>query len=372
MRIAMASLALVMSAAPAWASTVTQMPYGKLTDGTPIVQTILKNDNGMEVRFISYGATITDIVVPDRKGKMANVALGFGNIADWEAKNKNYGLGAVMGRYSGRIAGAKFTIDGKEYPLAANDGKNTLHGGPGGFDSRVWKVTPFKLGNAVGAMLSLNSPAGSQGFPGNLAVHVFYSLRNDNALEIAYDARSDATTVINFTNHTYFNLAGAGSGSVLGQQLQILADRRVDTDAGGIPSGKNVPVAGTPFDFRQPTVIGAHMGNPAVGERGWNHTWLLDNQRGDLAKLAGRLIDPASGRTMDIVTTEPSLVAYAAGYFSGEDKGAQGVLYKRHDGIALETQHLSNAPNNPALPSTLLRPGEVYRSTTIYRFGVAR
>jgi aldose 1-epimerase len=372
MRIAIAALALLTGAFPALAGTAVQVPYGKLTDGTPITQTILRNDNGMEVRFISYGATITDIIVPDRNGKMANVALGFGNIADWEAKNKNYGMGAIMGRYSGRIAGARFTIDGKEYPLARNDGQNTLHGGPGGFDSKVWNVRPFQLGNMVGAMLSLNSPAGSQGFPGNLAVHVVSSLRNDNGLEIDYDARSDAPTVINFTNHTYFNLAGAGSGSVLGQQLQIFADRRVDTDAGGIPSGRYVPVAGTPFDFRQPTVIGANMKNAAVGERGWNHTWWLDNQRGDLAKLAGRLIDPVSGRTMDIVTTEPSLVAYAAGYFSGEDRGAQGTLLKRHDGIALETQHLSNAPNNPELPSTMLRPGEVFRSTTIYRFGVMR
>ena len=372
MRIGLAAIALTAMAAPAWASSVEQVPYGKLKDGTPIVQTILKNDNGMEVRFISYGATITDIVVPDRNGKKANVALGFGNIADWEAKNKNYGLGAIMGRYSGRIAGAKFSIDGKEYKLTQNDGKNTLHGGPGGFDSRVWDVRPFQIGKAVGAVVSLNSPAGSQGFPGNLAVHVLYTLRNDNGLEIDYDARSDAPTMINFTNHTYFNLAGAGSGSVLGQQLQIFADRRVDTDAGGIPSGQYVPVAGSPFDFRQPTAIGAHMGDPAVGERGWNHTWWLDNQRGDLAKLAGRLIDPVSGRVMEIVTTEPSLVAYAAGYFSGEDKGAQGVLYKRHDGIALETQHLSNAPNNPALPSTLLRPGEVFRSATIYRFSVVK
>ncbi|MFL6734496.1 MAG: aldose epimerase family protein [Sphingomicrobium sp.] len=371
MRTAIASLALLASA-PAWAGSVEQVPYGALKDGTPITQTILKNENGMEVRFISYGATITDIIVPDRNGKMANVALGFGNIADWEAKNKNYGMGAIMGRYSGRIAGARFTIDGKEYPLAQNDGKNTLHGGPGGFDSRVWTVTPFKIGGAVGAILALTSPAGSQGFPANLGVHVIYSLRNDNSLEIDYDARSDAPTVINFTNHTYFNLAGAGSGSVLGQQLQIFADKRVETDAGGIPSGNYVPVAGTPFDFRNATTIGAHMRNAAVGDRGWNHTWWLNNQRGDFAKLAGRLSDPASGRVMDIVTTEPSLVAYAAGYFSGEDKGAQGVLYKRHDGIALETQHLSNAPNNASLPSTLLLPGEAFKSTTIYRFGVTK
>jgi aldose 1-epimerase len=326
----------------------------------------------MEVRFISYGATITDIIVPDRNGRMANVNLGFGNIADWEDKNKNYGLGAIMGRYAGRIAGARFTIDGQEYKLAQNDGKNTLHGGPGGFDSRVWKVEPFVRSGVSGAVLSLSSPAGSQGFPGKLDVQVTYSLTNDNALEIDYDARTDAPTVFNFTNHAYFNLAGAGSGTVLNHQLQVFADRYVVFDDGGIPSGEYKSVAGTPFDFRKPAVIGPKMKYPLVGERGYNHSWWIPDQRGHVAKLAGRLIDPGTGRVMEVLTTEPSFHAYAAGYFSGEDKGAQGALYRRHDGIALETQHLSNAPNNPKLPSTLLRPGEVYRSTTIYRFGVMK
>lgn len=364
--------ATLLSAAPAVAGTAVQLPYGSLKDGTPISQTVLKNDNGMEVRFISYGATITDIVVPDRNGKMANVSLGFGNIGDWEEKNKNYGMGAIIGRYAGRIAGAKFTVDGKEYKLAQNDGKNTLHGGPGGFDSKVWNVRPFTLGNVVGAILSHSSPAGSQGFPGKLDVQVIYSLSNDNGLQIDYDARTDAPTVFNFTNHAYFNLAGAGSGTVLNQQLQVFSDRYVVFDDGGIPSGEYKSVAGTPFDFRKPAAIGLKMNHPLVGERGYNHSWWLPDQRGDVAKLAGRLIDPTSGRAMDILTTEPSFHAYAAGYFSGEDKGAQGTLYRRHDGIALETQHLSNAPNNPKLPPTLLRPGEVYRSTTIYRFGVIK
>lgn len=359
-------------AAPAFAGSAVQVPYGKLTDGTPISQTILRNDHGMEVRFISYGATITDIIVPDRSGKMANVNLGFGNIADWEEKNRNYGLGAIMGRYAGRIAGAKFTIDGKEYKLAQNDGKNTLHGGPGGFDSQVWRVEPFMRPDVSGAVLTLSSPASSQGFPGKLDVRVTYSLSNDNGLQIDYDARTDAPTVFNFTNHAYFNLAGAGSGTVLNHQMQVFADKYVVFDDGGIPSGEYKSVAGTPFDFRQPAVIGPKMKHRQVGERGYNHSWWIPDQRGDVAKLAGRLIDSGSGRVMDILTTEPSFHAYAAGYFSGEDKGAQGTLYRRHDGIALETQHLSNAPNDARLPSTLLRPGEVYRSTTIYRFGVLK
>lgn len=368
----MLTAAALLSAAPALAGTAVQVPYGKLKDGTQVSQTILRNDNGMEVRFISYGATITDIVVPDRNGKMANVNLGFGNIADWEEKNKNYGMGAIIGRYAGRIAGAKFSIDGKEYKLAQNDGKNTLHGGPGGFDSRVWNVRPFMLGDTVGAILTHSSPAGSQGFPGKLDVQVIYSLSNDNGLQIDYDARTDAPTVFNLTNHAYFNLAGAGSGTVLNHRLQVLADKYVVFDDGGIPSGEYKSVRGTPFDFGEPATIGLKMKHPLVGARGYNHSWWLPDQRGDVAKLAGRLIDPGSGRVMEILTTEPTFHAYAAGYFSGEDKGAQGSLYKQHDGVALETQHLSNAPNDPRLPSTLLRPGEAFRSTTIYRFGVMK
>lgn len=371
MRTILAAAALI-SAAPALAGSAAQVPYGKLKDGTPISQTILRNDNGMEVRVIGYGATITDIIVPDRNGKMANVNLGFGNIADWEAKNKNYGMGAVIGRYAGRIAGAKFTIDGKEYKLNANDGANALHGGGNGFDNRVWQVEPFVRKGLAGAVLTYLSPAAEQGFPGNLAVKVTYSLTNDNALQIDYDARTDAPTVFNFTNHAYFNLAGAGSGSVLNHKMQVFADRYVEFAQGAIPTGRYLTVGGTAFDFRKPEIIASKMSNPAVGERGYNHSWWIEDQRGDVAKLAGRLMDPGSGRVMDVLTTEPTFHAYVAGYFSGEDKGAQGTPYKRHDGIALETQHLSNAPNDSRLPSTLLRPGEVYRSTTIYRFGVMK
>jgi aldose 1-epimerase len=366
------AVAALLAAAPAVAGTATQLPYGKLKDGTTIKQTVLRNDKGMEVRIIDYGAAISAIVVPDRNGKMANVNLGFGNVADWETKNRNYGLGAVIGRYAGRIAGARFTIDGKEYRLNANDGPNALHGGGSGFDTKAWTSVPFQLGDVSGVVLTYSSPAGEQGFPGKLDVQVTYSLTNDNGLQIDYDARTDAPTVFNFTNHAYFNLAGAGSGSVLNHQLQVFADRYVEFAEGAIPTGKYLPVAGSPFDFRQPAVIASKMNHPLVGERGYNHSWWIEDQRGDVAKLVGRLIDPGSGRVMDVLTTEPSFHAYVAGYFSGEDKGAEGKFYRRHDGIALETQHLSNGPNDPRLPSTLLRPGEVYRSTTIYRFGVKK
>ena len=358
----------LLAAAPASAGTAVQLPYGALKDGTRISQTVLRNDNGMEVRFISYGATVTDIRVPDAKGRFANVALSFGNIADYENKNGGYALGASMGRYAGRIAGARFAVDGKEYRLAANDGPNSLHGGPGGFDTRVWRVEPFVRSSESGAVLSYTSPAGEQGFPGKLQVKVTYTLTNENEFRIDYDARSDAATVINFTNHSYFNLAGAGSGDVLGHRLQIFSDLIVATNERGIPTGEFQPVAGTPFDFRQPIHVGARMAEPAVGGRGYNHSWLLPDRGGDIVRLAARLSEPHSGRVMEVLTSEPSLHAYAAGYFSGKDKGAEGKIYRPHDGIALEAQHISNAPNDSRLPSTLLRPKEVYRSTTIYRF----
>jgi aldose 1-epimerase len=363
---------VLLVAVPAFAGTAVQVPYGRMSNGTQVSQTIVRNDNGMEVRFIDYGAAITDIIVPDRNGKMANVNLGFGTMADWEAKNRNYDFGAVVGRYAGRIAGAKFTVDGKEYRLTANDGNNALHGGGNGLATKVWRVEPFMHRDTAGAVLTYSSPGGEQGFPGKLDVRVTYTLTNDNGLQIDYNVRTDAPTVFNLTNHAYFNLAGAGSGSVLDHRMRIFADRFVEAGSGSIPTGRFPPVADSPFDFRQPTRIASLMNHPTLGGRGYNHSWLLSDQRGRVAKIAARLIDPKSGRVLDVLTTEPALHVYAGGYFSGEDKGAQGTAYGRHAGIALQTQHVSNAPNDPRLPSTLLRPGEVYRSTTIYRFGVQK
>lgn len=361
--------ALLLAGTAAEAGKVETQAYGKLKDGRAVEQVTLTNDSGMTVKLISYGAIITDIVVPDRAGKPANVALSFGNLADYEAKNQNYGMGAVIGRYAGRIAGATFSIDGKPVKLNVNDGENALHGGSEGFDRRIWAVRTFEEPEAVGAELRYTSPAGEQNFPGALAVKVTYRLTDRNELRVDYEAETDAPTVFNLTNHSYFNMAGAGSGSVLGQRLQVFADKMVGASAAGIPNGSFPAVAGTPFDFRQPAALGARMKDPAVGERGYNHSWMLPDQRGDVVKLAARISDPASGRRMDVLTSEPTIHAYVAGYFSGEDKGAEGKLYRAFDGVALETQHLSDSPNRPAFPSTLLRPGDLYRSTTIFRFG---
>lgn len=355
------------AAAPA----AVEAPYGVLADGRPVTQVTLTNDRGMVVKLIGYGAIVTDIVVPDGQGRAENVALGFATLGEYEAKNANYDFGAIVGRYAGRIAGARFTIDGEEYRLGANDPPNALHGGPGGLDMALWSVEPFTRGPVAGAVMRTASPAGDQGFPGRLDVTVTYSLTPDNALRIDYQAIADAPTHLNLTNHSYVNLAGAGEGTIRGHRLQILSDKLIDTAAKGIPTGEALAGAGTPFDLRAPRPIGEAMARPhrlMEGSRGYNHGWILS---GEGLRTAAILSDPASGRVMEVLTTEPSLHVYAANWFGGEDVGAQGVPYPPDAGIALEAQAFPDAPNRPAFPSTLLRPGETFRSTTIYRFSAA-
>ena len=357
------------------AASVSTARYGTTRDGHPVQQVTLRGDGGMVVKLISYGAAVTDIIVPDRHGKAANVVLGYGKFADYENHMRRNYFGATVGRYAGRIGGARFAIDGREYRLQPNDGPNALHGGaPPGLESKVWRVRTFRAGKQVGAVFSYTSPDGEQGFPGALSVSVSYRLEPGNALRIDYEARTTKPTFLNLTNHAYFNLAGAGSGSVADQQLQIFADRWV-ADQGGIPTGDFPSVAGTPLDFRAPTAIGlrADSRTPPMGERGgYNHAWLLNKkEKGELG-TAAILTDPASGRMLTVSTTEPSLQVYTGDYFSGEDVGAQGVVYQRRHGIALETQHLSDSPNRPEFPTTLLRPGQVFRSSTVWRFSTSR
>lgn len=324
----------------------------------------------MVVRLIPFGATVTQIEVPDRTGRRANVLLGFRSPAEFRAKNHKASFGATIGRYAGRIAGARFTIDGQPVQLVADDGANALHGGGAAkFDTQEWTVR-HRDPHAV--TFSLDSPDGFQGFPGRLQVLVTYRLIAGNALRIDYEARTSRPTVLNLTNHAYFNLAGEGSGTIRSQTLQILADRYVATDAGGIPTGAFPPVAGTALDLRTPTPLGAGIDSrsPLMGTRGFNHAWLFDKPAGTRATVA-RLADPASGRTLTVETTEPSIQVYTAGYLDGTDRGPSGRIMNPFDGVALETQHLSDSPNQPSFPSTLLRPGEVFRSTTIWRFGLS-
>lgn len=339
---------------------------------TPADPTItLRNAGGMVVRLIPQGAIVTAIEVPDRTGEMANVVLGYPAAADYRTKVKKNGFGATIGRYAGRIAGARFTIDGQPVKLVANDGANALHGGgTEGFDTADWQVSDA---GPDAVTFTLNSPDGFQNFPGELTVTVTYRLAADNALRINYTARTTQPTAFNITNHSYFNLAGEGSGSVGGQWLQLAADRHIVTDAGGIPTGELAPVAGTPMDFRCPHDLGERMANPAppLTARGYNHAWLFDKADGALAPVA-RLIDPASGRTLTIETTEPSIQVYTGGYLNGTDIGPGGRAYGSGAGVALEVQHLPDSPNHASFPSTVLKPGQLYRQTTVWRFGVDR
>ena len=356
--LALAAVAL----APA-SGAVQVRPYGVTAARQKVSEYVLRNARGTEVHFISYGGIVTQIDVPDRHGRNMNVALGFGNLADYETHNPDYRFGAIIGRYAGRIAGARFMAGGKEVKLVANDGPNALHGGAiPGFDSKVWTVSPLP-GRVTGAVLRYTSPDGEQGFPGTLKVTVTYRLLPDDSLRIDYAATTDQPTHVNFTNHSYFNLAGAGSGTALDETLQVPSNRYAEAGDGGIPTGRFLPVAGTALDFHVATPLRQCL---KVAEKGCNHSWVLPFD-GKL-HLAARVAEPKSGRVMEVLTTEPSIHIYTAGYMSGNDRGAQGVPYRAFDGVALEAQHFQDSPHRSEFPTTLLKPSQTYRATTIYRF----
>ena len=317
----------------------------------------------LAARVASFGAILHALEAPDRAGRRANVVLGRPTVDDYRAGNGSY-LGAVCGRYANRLAGGRFTLDGVEYRVHTNDGPNTLHGGTEGFDRREWEAE-----REDGALvLRLTSPDGDMGFPGEVHVEVRYALEGD-ALRIDYRAEADRPTVVNLTNHTYWNLAGEGSGSVEDHVLEVAASRFVRTGPGGIPTGELVPVEGTPFDFRAPRRIGERIRDAheqlALG-RGYDHSLVLDEG----VKPAARLHDPGSGRVLEVTTTEPALHLYTGNSLDGTLVGTGGGLYRQGDGVALETQHLADSPNRPEFPSTVLRPGEQLSSTTVYRLSV--
>lgn len=357
MRFALATIAAAALATPAAAR--------------PADETIVLRRGEMVARLIPFGATVTQIEVPDRTGKRANVLLGFATPAEFRAKNHKASFGATIGRYAGRIANARFTVDGTPVQLVADDGPNALHGGgPAKFDTQTWSV---QRRSADAVTFALDSPDGFQGFPGRLRVTVTYRLLAGNAMRIDYEARTSKPTVLNLTNHAYFNLAGEGSGNIRDHKLKVAAQRYVATNDRGIPTGAFPPVAGTPLDLRTARAIGKAIdgGAPLVGPRGFNHAWLFDKPDGKLAPVAW-LNDPATGRTLTVETTEPSIQVYTAGYLDGKDRGPSGRIMQPFDGVALETQHVSDSPNQPSFPTTALRPGETFRSTTIWRFGTDR
>ncbi|MBO1333055.1 aldose epimerase family protein [Streptomyces sp. VRA16 Mangrove soil] len=327
--------------------------FGTLADGTDRIDVhrwILERD-GVRVRVLTYGGIVQSVEVPDRSGGVADIVLGFPDLDGYLAHPEPY-LGALVGRYANRIAGGRFTLDGQEYTLARNNEPNSLHGGERGFDKRVWAAEPFGV---CGVRLSRVSPDGEEGFPGRLDVTVTYELEAGGALRISYEAGTDAPTIVNLTNHTYWNLGGAGAGNAAGgHELRIDAGRVSAVDENLIPVGEPRDVAGTPFDFREIRKVGP----------GYDHNYVLDKGVGEQAVEVAELHDPASGRVLSVATTEPGLQLYTADHLDSSLPFAPG------DGIALETQHFPDSPNRPDFPSTVLRPGEVYRSQTVYGFGV--
>lgn len=346
--------------------------FGVMPDGEPVEIYTLTNRRGMTVRAMSYGATIVSITVPDREGRLADVVLGFDGLAGYLASPRY--IGCVVGRYGNRIARGRFTLDGRDYQLAVNNGQNHLHGGDRGFDKRVWAHRELRTADGIGVLFSRTSPDNEEKYPGTLKVSVAYVLSPRNELRLTYTATTDRATPVNLTQHTFFNLAGDASGDVLGQQLTIDAARYTPVDATQIPTGELAAVAGTPFDFRRSVAIGTRIG--AADEQlarggGYDHNFALDPARQAL-RHAVRAIDPASGRTLDVITTEPGVQFSTGNRFDGTTIGKGGRAYPKHAGFTLETQHFPDSPNHPAFPPAILRPGQTYRSTTVWRFGTVR
>lgn len=368
-------LAVMMSTLAAQAADLSneQGTFGKLPDGTPIEKYTLQNSNGVQATIITYGGILQALVVPDKNGKGDDIVLGFDDV-DGYIKNGNVYFGATIGRFGNRIADGRFELDGKTYQIPQNDGSNALHGGPKGFDTKVWKAKSSNKDGSVGVELSYVSPDGEMGFPGTLTTHVTYSLNEDNELRIEYRATTDKPTVLNLTNHAYFNLAGAGNGTILDQVATLHASHYTPVTQKLIPTGELAPVAGTPMDFLQPTPFGQHIkddhqqlkyAEPKQG--GFDFNWVLDTE-GDVGKLAAEVSDPESGRVLQLYTSEPGVQLYTSNFLDGSIKGKGGKTYPHWSGFTLETQHFPDAPNQPNFASTRLDPGQTYTQTTVYKF----
>jgi len=348
--------------------SVTSQEFGETADGKTVKIFKLDNGKGITVEVLSLGGIMHTVNLPDRNGKTVNVSASLESVAQYEKARPFFG--ALVGRYGNRIAGGKFTLDGQEYTLPRNNGPNSLHGGRKGFDTVVWNVSPFTQRNSVGLTLKYTSVDGEEGYPGNLDVTVIYRLDTNNRWTMDYTAKTDKATVINLTNHTFWNLAGYPNSNH-DHVLMLNADRYLPTDNTLIPTGELAPVAGTPFDFRTPHRIGERIhlieGDHFAG--GYDHCYVLNQRRRRQMTLCANVYEPTSGRVMRIDTTEPGVQFYAGNFFNGSLK-AHGYAYEKHGAFCLETQHFPDSPNQPKFPSTVLRPGEVYRTTTVHTFGV--
>ncbi len=337
--------------------------YGKLEDGRIVKKSIIENENGIRVEIISYGGIITKIIVPDKNNKFSNIVLGFDSLNGY-LKNTPY-FGAIIGRYANRIKDAEFELFGEKYFLYKNDGENSLHGGLRGFDKRLWNMEIVKGKNAFGVKLSYLSKDGEEGYPGNLKVNVFYTLNNKNELKIEYKAKTDKPTIINLTNHSYFNLKDGGKTNILSHILKIDADYFTEVDENLIPTGKLLNVSKTPYDFRKPKAVGKDIKKV---KGGYDINYVLKKRKG--LSLVAELYSPQSGRVLLVYTTQPGLQFYSGNFLDGKIKGHDGIFYKKHAGLCLETQHFPDSPHHKNFPSTLLMPGETFRQITVYKFGV--
>lgn len=353
------------------AVSVTSEPWGTLDD-LPVERYHLKNAKGMEVAILTYGGIIQSWMAPDRNGKFDNIVLGFAKLDDYVAKSPYFG--AIIGRYANRIAKGTFTLDGNTYHLDINNTPNSLHGGYRGFDKYVWDAKPSQGADSASLTLSRTSPDDEEHYPGTLQVTVTYTLKNDDSLTIDYTATTDKDTVLNLTNHSYFNLAGEGNGTVYDQVMQLMASHYTPVDATSIPTGEIAPVAGTPFDFTQPHAIGERIRDGSSQQllftQGYDHNWVFDRPSPDDKSLivGAKTVDPASGRVLTTSTTEPGVQLYTGNFLNGTFAGTSDKIYRQGDAFTLETQHFPDSPNQPKFPSTVLKAGETFKSTTIYAF----
>ena len=349
--------------------TVSATPFGKTSKGEVVTLYKLVNPKGAEVEIMDLGATVVSLKVPDKTGTVGDVVLGFNNVADYEKKSPYFGC--VAGRYANRIAKGKFSLDGKEYSLAINNAPNTLHGGKVGFDKKLWKRIAGGNGRAS-VSFEMTSPDGDEGYPGALHTVVTYTWTDANELKIDYKATTDKATVLNLTNHSYFNLAGAGNGTILKHELTLNCDSFTPTDDTLIPTGEIRNVAGTPLDFTTPHVIGDRINDTykaMVQGKGYDHNFIIN---GKGLRQAARVVEPNSGRTLDVLTTEPAVQLYTGNFLDGTIVGKANKVYPHRGGFCLETQHYPDSPNHPSFPSTVLKPGDTYTQTTIYKFGVSK
>lgn len=342
--------------------SVSRSTFGETPDGQKVDLYTCVNANGLVMKVMTYGAIVTQLQAPDRNGKLANITLGFDKLEGYLGDHPYFG--ATVGRYANRIAKGKFTLDGKEYTLATNNGPNALHGGEVGFSRVMWDAQPVETDSAVGVKFTHVSPDGDEGYPGKLTATVTYTLTNVNEMRISYEAVCDKATPINLTNHCYWNLAGAGSGTILDHRLMLTADKYLPVDDTLIPTGELTPVAGTPFDFRKPHRIGERIDQVTGDPPGYDHCFVLRNQDGDMA-LAARVTESTSGRVLEILTDQPGIQFYTGNFLDGSN--ANGG-YDRNEGFCLETQHYPDSPNQSSFPSVILRPGQTYRTRTIHRF----